>query len=189
MRLFVAADLNPEVRARLAGLQDELRGLPLRVSWARPEGIHLTLKFLGEVPPDRRAAIETALRPAGLGIPPFRLEAEGVGTFPERGLPRVIWVGLGGDTGAAERLQRSIERALEAVGFAPESRPFRPHLTLGRVKGAGDGDWRAVLRRSAGARAGRFEVREYMLFESRLGPGGAAYTALARFPLADGGEA
>lgn len=190
MRSFVAAELSPEVRARLAGLQRELAGLPLRVSWVRPEGIHLTLKFLGEVAPDRRAAIESSLRPAGLAIPPFTLKAEGLGTFPEQGPPRVIWVGLGGDTGAAGALQRSIERALEPMGFAPEPRPFRPHLTLGRVKGSrGGDDWRPALRRAGGVGAGRFEVREYALFESRLGPGGAAYTVLARFPLAAGGAA
>lgn len=183
MRLFVAADLPAGVRARLAEIQDSLRPVALPVRWVRPDGIHLTLKFLGEVPAGRRTELEGALRGPARGAAPFRLQAAGLGLFPERGAPRVLWIGVRGDLERAVALQRSIEAALHPLGFEPEDRAFRPHLTLGRVRGPGRGDWRDALERSSGADAGGFEVREYILFESRLGPDGAAYTPLARFAL------
>jgi 2'-5' RNA ligase len=149
----------------------------------RPEGIHLTRKFLGEGEAARRPGIEAALvGPARAGAP-FRLEAAGLGVFPDRGAPRVVWIGVRGDLPAAAALQREVETALRAEGFAPEGRPFRPHLTLGRVRGPGRGDWRTALAGAAEPEGEAFEVREYVLFESRLGPAGAAYAPLARFPL------
>ncbi|MFQ5843649.1 MAG: RNA 2',3'-cyclic phosphodiesterase [Planctomycetota bacterium] len=184
MRLFVAAELPREVRERLVAIRRELEDIPLRVRWVREEGLHLTLKFLGEVAADRLGEIESALPPAGRSTAPFRLEAKGVGAFPEAGTPRVIWVGLRGGVEAAGRLAAALEDALEPLGFARESRSFRPHLTIGRVKGSRPGDWRAGLLRVSGAGAGEFEVKEFILFRSRLGPGGASYEALARFPIA-----
>ncbi len=185
MRLFVAADLPGDLRAALSALREDLRGLPLPVRWVRPEGIHLTFKFLGEVPADRLHEVERALQQEGGGeTGPFALEASGVGTFPERGAPRVVWVGVGGDLEAAGRLQRSIDAALGTIGFPKEDRPFKAHLTLGRVGGPGRGDWRSFLSRFERTRAGGFEVDEFVLFESRLGSDGAVYRRLASFPLA-----
>ena len=184
MRLFVAADLPREVRAGIGAIQDDLRPIPLPVRWVRPEGIHLTFKFLGEVPERRREAIEAALRAgAGGAARPFALEAAGVGTFPETGTPRVLWVGVHGQIDEAAKTERAIDAAFGEIGFPPDERAFRPHLTLGRVKGPGRGDWRGFLARFAAARAGGFEVREIVLFESRLDPGGASYLPLAAFPL------
>jgi len=183
VRLFVAADLPAEVRSRLADLQRDLADLPLSVRWVPPGGVHLTLKFLGEAAPERRAAIEAALAPPAATLAPFHLAAAGVGTFPERGTPRVIWVGLQGDVAAARRLQESVESALAPLGFARDDRPFTPHLTLGRVKGPARGDARPGLARLGQAGASEFVVRDYVLFESRLGPDGASYTPLARYPL------
>ena len=188
MRLFVAVDLPADLRARLGAIQEALRPAPLHVRWARAGGIHLTLKFLGEVAAERLETVEAALREAGRGIRPFRLEAAGVGTFPEGGLPRVIWVGVCGDLEALTRLHEEIDRALEGIGFPAEERDYHPHLTLGRVKGPGRGDWRSHIARSAHAPAGAFSVEEYVLFESRLGPQGPAYNALAGFPLVAGGS-
>ena len=186
MRLFVAADLPAGVRARLAEIQERLRRAALPVRWVRPEGIHLTFRFLGEVPATRRTEIEGALRGPARDGAPFRLQAAGLGLFPESGAPRVLWIGVGGDLEPVGALQRAIEAAIEPLGFAPEKRPFHPHLTLGRVKGPGRGDWRNDLRGLSSGDAGGFEVREYVLFESRLGPEGAVYAALARFPLGAG---
>ncbi len=189
MRLFVAVDLPEDLRARLGGLQDELRPIPLPVRWVRPQGIHLTLKFLGEVAQERAPAIGEALRAVAGEHAPFTLSVAGVGVFPELGAPRVIWVGLGGDLPAAGRLQDAIDAALLRLGFAREKRPFRPHLTLGRVKGAGRGDWRPLLRRHAEASLGSFEAPECVLFESKLDSAGASYSPIGRFPLsASGGE-
>lgn len=183
MRLFVAAELDADVRRRLEDIQRSLRAVPLQVRWVKPEGIHLTLKFLGEVGSGRLDPIRDALAGALARVGAFTLSAEGVGTFPPRGLPRVIWVGLQGDLPAAERLQAAIDAALATCGFPPESRPFRPHLTLGRVTGGGHGNWAEFLAREGVAQAGRFAVGECVLFRSHLDPGGARYEPLARFAL------
>ncbi|MBI4169004.1 MAG: RNA 2',3'-cyclic phosphodiesterase [Acidobacteria bacterium] len=187
MRLFVAAELPVEVRRRIAGIVEVLEAAPLRVRWVRPEGIHLTFKFLGEVDPGRLADIKGALLQAGEGISTFRLRAAGVGAFPGRGAPRVIWVGVEGEIEMAGRLQEALERSLQAIGFPREERPFRPHLTLGRVKGPARGDWRPALARASEEAPGAFEVSEFALFESRLDRHGLTHSVLARFPLSPGG--
>lgn len=184
MRLFVAADLPADLRARLAALQRELSGLRSEVRWVGPEGIHLTFAFLGEVAADRMAAVQGALAAAAEeGPAPFRLRAAGVGVFPVRGPLRVVWVGIGGDRAAATRLERALARHLASCGFAPEEREFRPHLTLGRVRRDGGREDRALLGRHQSVDLGEFPVDEIVLFESRLGPQGARYEALARHPL------
>lgn len=187
MRLFVAIELPREVRGRLEALLEELRPMPLRVGWVRPEGVHLTLKFLGEVAPGRLDRVTEALHATETDLAPLRLAAGGVGTFPERGVPRVLWAGVTGEIGQLMTLQKAIDRTLERIGFAPESRAFHPHLTLGRVKEAGRGDWRSFLDRHAETSLGSFEAREFVLFESRLAPTGATYHALRRFSLPGGG--
>ena len=185
MRLFVAVDLPPDLRQGLAGLQDELKGMPLPVRWVRPEGIHLTLKFLGEIADVRLEEVRAALSEAGAGLRLFRLAAGRAVPFPARGAPRLIWVEVHGDVAAAGRLASAIDAATAGIGVPGETREFRPHLTLGRVKGPGRGDWREALGRASGPVADGFDVKEYVLFESRLGPGGSIYTARGRYPLGD----
>jgi RNA 2',3'-cyclic 3'-phosphodiesterase len=187
MRLFVAADLPGEVRVRLGAVQKALARLPLQVRWTRPEGIHLTLTFIGEVPDDRVDRIRAALRDCGCrAMAPAALAAHGVGVFPDRGRPRVLWVGVVGEIEAAGRVKRAVDEALAPVGVVPEDRPFRPHLTLGRVTGARDGGWRAALEPHAAEEFGAFMLAACVLFESRLGAGGARYHALESVPLAGG---
>jgi len=191
VRLFVAAELPAELRRRFASVQEDLSTAPLPVRWVRPDGIHLTLKFLGEAPESRLPEIATVLGEPGRGIAPFSLTASGAAAFPDRGAPRLIWVEVQGDLAAARQLASAIDAATSRIGFAPEARELRPHLTLGRVKGAAHGDWRSILERVAGRAAGGFEVSEYVLFESRLGPHGASYTPIERYALgraAGGGE-
>ncbi|HEU4401449.1 MAG TPA: RNA 2',3'-cyclic phosphodiesterase [Candidatus Polarisedimenticolia bacterium] len=190
MRLFVAAPLPTEIHRRLAEIQEALRPLaPARVSWVRPEGIHLTLKFIGEVGEERLPEIKTALDGAHKGVSPFLLEARNVqceGRPPEE--PRLIWILVQGSREALERLQGDIERVLERVGFPRESRRFKPHLTLGRVKARGRADWGPLMERAAGADAGEFIVAEYGLYQSRLAPEGATYATLERYPLTPEGR-
>ena len=183
MRLFVAAELPDSLRLRLAAVQEAMRGAPLPVRWVRPEGIHLTLKFLGEIDEGRLAALARALALAGQDVAPFRLSAKGAVPFPERGTPRLVWVEIEGDLEAAGRLAAAVDRAAAALGFPAETREFKAHLTLGRVRGAARGDWRPVLLRAGEQARGEFEVREYVLFESRLSAGGSVYTPMERFPL------
>jgi 2'-5' RNA ligase len=183
VRLFVAADLPAELRRRFVSIQEDLASAPLPIRWVRPDGIHLTLKFLGEVGESRLAGIAAALREAGRDIEPFFLEAAGAAAFPDRGTPRLIWIEVRGNIAAARRLASAIDSAAARIGFPAETREFRPHLTLGRVKGAGHGDWRSILERAAGRATGGFEVSEHVLYESRLGPGGAIYAPIERFAL------
>lgn len=184
MRLFIAAEIPEELQRRLGEAQRRLAGLPLEVRWVRPEGIHLTLAFLGETAEERRALVETAMeRVVHGGPPPFRLLARGIGTFPERGRPRVIWAGLLGDVEVIERLQGGLKDALAEAGWTLDDRPFHPHLTLGRVTGARSGDPRPLLEALAVEEFGTIEVRRIALFESRLGAGGARYSVLSAAEL------
>ena len=188
LRLFVACELPPEMKTALASLQEALRkkGAP-RVRWVRPEGIHLTLKFLGAVPQENVAAIRDALAPTVQGIPPLALSLADVGTFGDRRGPRVLWVGMQGDLEPLGRLQQRVDKALEPLGFPPERRAFSPHLTLARVPDRMGRDERQPLRELAKATpvpsAPAVTIRELSLMRSILGPGGAVYERLAAFPL------
>lgn len=144
----------------------------------------MTLKFLGNVSPERIEAVRDSLIPVAASSPPFRLQPFGCGAFPTVKQMRVIWVGLRGDEKALALLQKSVEAALVPLGFEPEDRPFRAHLTLGRVKG------RQHLRALQDALLDRrqfeaeaFDVTELVLYKSDLTPQGAIYTPLFRTPL------
>ncbi len=185
LRLFVACELPETLRSALAGLQADLReraGVQLR--WVRAEGIHLTLKFLGEVDEARLDQVESALagsvEPFDVGIRPAKLGGFGGSRL------RVIWVGLEGDLDELGRLARVVERALAPVGFEEESRPFRPHLTLARVPDRLGNDQRKELSELVAA----FELpampsvrlSQLSLIKSILGPGGATYQTLSSYP-------
>lgn len=189
LRLFVACELPAEMKAGLAALQETLRsafgGPPLR--WVRPEGIHLTLKFLGAVPAQRVTDICTALAPTVEGIRPLELSLGNLGTFGGRRGARVVWVGVEGDVERVAELQRRVEAALARLGFPAEDRPFSPHLTLARVPdhvGAPERErlW-DLTRTLAAPEAAPATIREVSLMRSILGPGGAVYERLAAFPL------
>ncbi len=188
LRLFVAVDLPEDVREALDRLQSDLRQRELSgLRWVRPEGVHLTLKFLGETPAGRVAAIEGALATALLGTEPFRLALGVPGTFGGRRGPRVVWLDITGDVQRLRGLQAAVEGAMVGVGFAPEERQYSPHLTLARVpQPPRPGTAERVSRALEAVEPPRaeFEVREIVLIRSRLQPGGAVYERLAGFPLA-----
>ena len=187
LRLFVAIDLPEDVRESLGRLQTDLRRHDLPgLRWTRPEGVHLTLKFLGETPASSLAAIEGALARAVREIPSFRLALGAPGTFGGRRGPRVLWVDVEGELQPLQRLQAAVERELAAVGFAPEERGFSPHLTLARVPqpprpGLAERVSRAL--EAVSALKGEFEATELLLMRSALQPGGAVYSRVAAFPL------
>ncbi len=183
MRLFVAAEVPGDVRDRLAECRERLRDVPLPLRWTRPEGIHLTFFFLGETPEARVAATADAIGMVAASSAPFQLEAHGVHAFPGHGRPRVLVFGLRGDLDPAARLKTGLDGVLKQLGFTPDDRPFRPHLTLARVKEGRAGDWKTPLARETEAEGGWFEVRRLILYESRLGPGGSQYRAVREFPL------
>ncbi len=176
VRAFVALELEEgrceELLSLISTLRQQLRG----IRWVSPGGLHLTLRFLGECPPERLTRLEADLAAAAEACPTSAARLSGLGAFPERGAPRVLWlsVGLGP---AVFALQASCERAAVAVGFTPERRPFRPHLTLGR--------WRHPAPRPALPEVdlGLAALPALTLVGSQLRPDGAVHTPLARFPL------
>ena len=132
MRLFVALNLPDRVRQGLWDAVAGLRELGFPVRWVRPEGIHLTVKFLGEVAAEQEPALREALTRAAAGGRPLPVAMHGFGVFPDHTRPRVIWAGLDPDP-ALELLQHRVEQEFAPLGFPTEGRPFHPHLTLGRA--------------------------------------------------------
>ena len=135
VRCFVAVELPAEARRCIGGLVAGLREAGVRgLRPVNPDGVHLTLKFLGDVSTSTVGDVAAALEGAAAGARPFDLELRGVGGFPDLRRPRVLWVGVGGDLEALQRLYESVESALAPLGFPPEGRAFTPHLTLARLR-------------------------------------------------------
>ena len=175
IRAFVALELDERLRAALAALQDRFRVLAgLRL--VRPEGVHLTLRFLGWSTEEQLEALAPRLESAASACPAFEARVAGLGTFPERGAPRVLWLGIELPQPVFE-LQSVCERAARAAGFAPEERPFAPHLTLGRFRE------RVPRPKLAPVELGPTRIDSLALFQSALRRDGAVYTPLVRFPL------
>jgi len=188
IRSFIAIELPEEAKKGLARLRKELeRDEHKFVKWVDPAGIHLTLKFLGNIPSKQVAEITEAMKKASQGISLFHLEISGLGAFPSLRQARVFWVGVGGEMDQLSRLQQNIDSALAALGFAKEERPFVPHLTLARIReGASPPE-----RRSFGELVGStgfedkypVEVEAVRLMRSQLTPAGAIYTCLSEVGL------
>jgi 2'-5' RNA ligase len=186
MRTFIAFDLDPDIKTRLSGLLRRLRWRgPKGVSWARESGLHVTLKFLGEIDAARAVRVEETMKAAAAAVPAFTLRVRGTGAFPPPPRPpRVLWVGTD-EPAAVLELQTKLEAGLESLGFDRESRPFHPHLTLGRVKSAsGLRDAAAELERVKDEEFGEMTVRRIALYQSTLRPDGAVHSILAEGALA-----
>lgn len=184
MRAFIALELSPEIKAGLENLIRSLSPLTRDIRWVRPEGMHLTLKFLGEISTEQAALAVEALRRVSSRHAPVSFTVAGSGWFPERSRrPRVIWAGV--EAGPAlGALHKDIEGEMMSAGFPEEARPFRPHLTLGRVHSPANMDnLLDGLKKSAASLFGCATAGEIIFFESRLLPGGAVYTVLERFSL------
>ncbi len=187
LRLFVAIELPGEVRDTLGRLQHELqlRGLE-QLRWVRPEGIHLTLKFLGDTRAERVPEISAVLARVASGMASHELTLGALGTFGGARRPRVLWVDLGSDVKAATDLQQLIDDGLSAIGIECETRGFSPHLTLARVRPETARDVAAPLAEAVSTVStpkAAITVREVSLVRSILGPGGAVYERVAAFPL------
>ena len=188
IRSFIAIELPEEAKEGLARLRKELeRDEHKFVKWVDPGGIHLTLKFLGNIPSRRVTEITESIGEATQGISPFNLEISGLGVFPSLRQARVFWVGIGGEMDKLSRLQQNIDAALAALRFAKEERSFVPHLTLARIReGASPPE-----RRSFGELVGstifedkyHVKVEAISLMRSQLTPAGAIYTCLSAVGL------
>jgi 2'-5' RNA ligase len=179
LRAFLALDLDAPAKERVVALMGRMkRDLP-GVRWVRVEGLHLTLRFLGWTKAPVLARIEEALEAPARACAPAEVPLRGLGLFPERGGPRVLWVGLDLPE-QMQALQRACEDAARSEGFEPEERAFRPHLTLGRWKD------RAPRPRLPEVELGAARIERLTLYRSELRPGGAVYTPLRLFPLGRG---
>jgi len=181
LRTFFAIEIGEAARRAAAELVDALRRDPgcAAVRWGRPEGFHVTLRFLGPTPEERVPALAAAVRDATAGIAPFSLALGALGAFPDARRPRVVFVGVEPAEPVAA-LAAAVERGVVAAGFAPEPRPFHAHLTLGRIR-----ELRRRVRLPAGVRAeaAPFPVASLVLFRSQPGAAGSTYTPLERIAL------
>jgi len=184
MRLFIAIEIPEEIKKEMVRVQEQLRKANVDASWPRAEGMHLTLKFLGEVPEMKITEIVRGLQTSAEGIGRFRLEVKGVGMFPNPQRARVVWIGLSGDAGKLAKLQGGVEDAMARIGLAREERKFTAHLTLGRIKYIRSRDqWLAVLAEVMDISLPGFEATSVSLMKSELKPAGAVYTEMGRVEL------
>lgn len=181
-RLFIAVDLPDDIKKSLAALGCGLPG----VRWLVPEHLHLTLRFIGEADAGQFAAIRQGV--TGQGLPPFNCRLQGLGCFPPKGRPKVIWAGVDAETGLF-RLQTAVEKNLRRLGLTPEERRFTPHITLARPKDTSHSAAAAYLSRYNSFLTRPFIVQAFHLYSSLLTPRGAIHTLERSYPLlVDDGE-
>ena len=199
MRLFVALDIEEEIRKRLGRFVEGVRGFASEARWAKEESLHVTLKFIGEWPTEQ---VDQAQRALGMVRgEPVPLDFRGYGFFPTEKSARVFWVGIAAGEPLAE-LARRVDEALHSLGIPKEQRAFSAHLTLARGGGgSGAPGWRKGDRRNANFRRlqeklagmpaldfGTMTAREFFLYQSQLSPKGSRYTRIGQFPLGAGAE-
>ena len=190
MRLFLAAELGDDIvhaAARLAGtLRERAERLTpaARITWVPPDRIHVTVAFIGSLDETGAAAVQECLQ-APLAGSPFRVAVEGLGTFPGSGSPRVIWAGVGEGADRLIDAERELADRLRRVHVPVEERPYRPHLTLARVREAAGLRSSALLQGLLDTRLGTTDLRAITLFESRLSPKGPTYVPLQRTGFED----
>ncbi len=188
LRLFIAVELPQEVVRHLTDITATLQGLRIPgVRWISLQGVHLTLKFLGNTPVDQVSSITAAMSNAAQGVSPFTVHVHGFGAFPNMRNPRVVWTAIQGDLNALRELQHRLEERLENAGFARDGRPFSPHLTIGRVSGrlAAQDIERLAQAAENIQRLDPFPlpVQAISLMESRLTRSGAVYRRNSRISL------
>lgn len=177
-RLFISLSPPPAARAALAALADDaLEG----VRWTGPDQIHLTLRFLGDVSGPMIERLEEEL--ARVRVEPFLLPLAGIGVFPPRGTPKILWAGVGSGHTRLFQLRQRVDDAVLAAGWRGDLRSFEPHLTLGRAIGASTEQIDTWLRRNQGFEGPTFRVTSFELVASDLGPGGAVHRVRRAFPL------
>jgi 2'-5' RNA ligase len=187
-RTFIAIELpaavRRDIRQHIDRLQQEFPDV--RASWSREDNLHLTLKFLGDVSVSRIVDLSAACDEATSNIAPFELVISGCGTFPPRGRPKVLWIGVRDGTSSEEpllRLQTSVEEFCDRAGFAREPRPYHPHLTIARLRESKDSKALADQHRKLEFPPHAFNASEIVLFRSELSSKGSKHTPLSHHPL------
>ena len=187
IRAFLAIEPPEDILQKISVLQEKLRReISDRISWTKPEGQHLTLKFFGDISKEDVKNICPTVQKRTVAEQKLNLKVEKLGVFPDAHRPLVLWCGVTGDTEKLITLQKKLDGDFAALGVPAEERPFRAHLTLGRIKASHDltGISTALTRHGTFA-AGEFSCRELFLFQSQLSPQGAVYTKLAEFALSE----
>ncbi len=180
IRAFIAIALPTSIKDLLADAQQQLRACKVNAKWVRPANMHLTLKFLGAIDPNAVELVADAAARSVRRSTPFELKVGGAGVFPNLKRPRVLWAGLQGHLPQLNRLQRALQNELAALGFAPEKKAFKAHLTLARFKGAiNAGYLKKGLDALQNLVSDPFTVNRLILFQSDLKPTGAVYRELA----------
>ncbi len=182
IRAFIAVELPDSVKEFLEDVSSRLKKCGADVKWVKSNGIHLTLKFLGQMDTDLIPIIESNLRPIFARQKPFVLHVSGLGAFPGLARPRVIWAGLNDPERITPLLASKVEEILEPLGFQREKRALAPHLTLGRVRSNKNcGDLIEAVRQSMDISGPTFEADHAVLFQSVLKPAGAEYSIISSF--------
>ena len=184
IRTFLAIELPEEIKAQIGNIQNRLKTTVKGVRWTKLEGIHLTLKFFGNVSENDIANISKVVEKNTVDARPLTLNVSTIGTFPNLRRPRVLWFGISGSVERLSDLQNEIEKDLESIGFQRENRAFRAHLTLGRVKSPKEVKGLSeIIKNEESYDAGSFKAYGLTLFKSDLTPQGAIYTKLTYFPF------
>jgi 2'-5' RNA ligase len=185
IRAFLAIAPPAEILKEIDKLQDRLKiSCPFDIRWVKPEGMHLTLKFFGDMAAKDLQPISEVVSGQTAGTRPLHLNIKGLGVFPGIRRPRVLWLGVGGEVARLIALQGVLAQGFETCGIKKEERPFRAHLTLARIKSPqGLSGLDKVLEEKEAESAGSFEAKGLILFKSDLTPKGAIYTVLADFPF------
>ena len=183
-RMFCAIEIPENIRQALHQHIEKLRmASTAPASWTKADNIHLTLKFFGSVEQSIIKTLSAALGDATEGISPFAIEVGGSGSFPERGAPKVLWVGVKDRSGNLSKLQASIERECESRGFPKEDRAFHPHLTIARLRSFSEARRLGDEHLTSNFPVMEFQTRELLLIRSELNPAGSRYSIVQRFPF------
>lgn len=190
IRAFIAAELAEPLREEVAAFQSELKRSGADIKWVETGNLHLTLKFLGNIPESQISSLTEALKQSCAGLPAFTLTLAGIGAFPKTTAPRVVWIGIAEGKEPLADLARRVEQACSGLGFRPEERPLSAHLTIGRTRST-QGITRLVKKLQVAEFRGGTPTRisRVALFQSELGPHGPVYTPLAEIPLRPGSGA
>ncbi len=187
IRTFIGIATNSAVRGRALELIDRLRRGDTQAKWTAAENLHLTLKFLGDVPEEQIPRVCRTVAEAVSACKQFQLQFRGAGAFPDTRRPHTLWIGVGEGEAEVRRLQKVVDRALRKLRFPKEPRRYHPHLTIGRIRRpeSGGNNLKELLQQSSKFDAATLCIEEVAVFASSIGVGGSTYTPLGRAALAD----
>lgn len=186
-RVFCAIELPSQVIEKISEHITRLRAAAPEspASWIRPENVHLTLKFIGEIAQNRVGDLSQAAATAVAGFSPFEILIKDTGSFPKHGTPRVFWIGVDDYSGKLTQLQAKLEDECLQLGFAKEARAFNPHLTIARGRKPQGARALAAAHKEMGFASAEVSVRELTVIRSELSSAGSNYTVVSRHALAD----